>query len=217
MQPVYYKLPKHNIIFLGMPKCANSSVKSSLLPLLDLPKEVDSKKVHKIFAEFQITKAEAEELFPSCFSFTVVRNPWDRLISTYSDKINRKDGWHERLSSYDMQKNMSFSDFVDKLKVHHKEISDVHIRSQMSILKSRSGMLSKFICRFESLPEDFKVVQAFVESEYGISLPALPVINKSKHKHYSHYYNGHTRREVRDIYLDDINAFGYKFEKLDND
>jgi chondroitin 4-sulfotransferase 11 len=136
------------------------------------------------------------------FSWTFVRNPWDRLVSTYFNKI--VNHFQSGMESF---RGISFEEFVVELEKTDVIDSkcDRHIRSLHTLFPSNIN----FIGRFENLQEDFNMVC----DKIGIPQQELPQKNKGKHKHYTEYYDDETREIVAEKYAKDIEYFGYKFEE----
>ena len=136
------------------------------------------------------------------FSWSFVRNPWDRLVSTYINKIVDEhqgglDSWRKNINS--------FEEFVLKIKkIDAMEINcDRHIRSLCTFFPPDIN----FIGKMENLQNDFNVVC----DKIGIPRQQLPHKNKTKHKHYTEYYDDETKQIVAEKYAKDIEYFGYKF------
>jgi hypothetical protein len=67
-----------------------------------------------------------------------------------------------------------------------------------------------FIGKIENLQNDFNTIC----DNIGIPRKPLTQRNKSKHDHYSKYYDKETRDIVASRFAEDIEMFGYKFERL---
>ena len=180
---------------------------------------------------FAVDGIGAIDQWPSYFKFIFVRNPWDRLVSWYSmfDEA-RKVTWlaskkNERnrvlyhysktlwLWKYVHKYGKTFDDFIlnctgvigSKLKGGLSPLSF----NQLDYLSDEKGnTLVDFIGRFENFQEDFHKIG----SKIGIDLSKIPIINSSKHEHYSEYYTPETRAAVAEIYQRDIEYFNYRFE-----
>ena len=85
-------LPKQKIIFIHIPKCAGSSIAAALMKKEKYPNFRDYSKMAKVdqkkyrttlqLKHNTLTAHEAKH-FDSYYKFTVVRNPYDRFISSY--------------------------------------------------------------------------------------------------------------------------------------
>jgi len=144
-----------------------------------------------------------KKLFPEewdkYFKFTIVRNPFDLLVSRY---FWSRDEQH--LKSF---KERSFSQFlldVNKNNLPIKWTIPTCQYDQITI-GGKSGM--EYIGKFENLQEDFNIIC----DKIGIPKQQIPHKNKSKHKHYTEYYDDETRQIVAELYAKDIEYFGYEF------
>ena len=136
------------------------------------------------------------------FSWSFVRNPWDRLVSAYTNKIvdhhqTGLDSWRNTINS--------FEEFILKIEQHDvmRSTCDRHIRSLYTFFPRDIN----FIGKLESLQQDFNTVC----DKIGIPQRQLPHKNKSKHKHYTEYYDDETKQIVAKKYAKDIEYFGYEF------
>jgi len=136
------------------------------------------------------------------YKFAIVRNPWDRLVSEYF--------WRKQI--YTSRKvKLEFTDFVKKLQ--SKTDTNIffynHIRPQKSYLvdDNTDKLLVDDVFRFEEMDSIVKNLN----TQLGCDL-ILEHRNKTKHQPYHLYYTTETRELVHDIYQDDIEMFGFKFE-----
>ena len=141
------------------------------------------------------------------FIFAVKRNPFERVVS----------GWKYLQKKFPPQvkrtfkKGLSFKDTLRNLPAYNKEAEHdyVHITEcQVDTLLNKSKKnITDMLIRFENLQEDFNIVC----DKIGISRQRLPHKNKTKHKHYTEYYDNEAREIVAEKFAKDIEYFGYKF------
>jgi len=137
--------------------------------------------------------ANNEHGFENYFKFTIVRNPWDRLVSNYFFRKRRGKST-----------SISFKDWVVKNKFDGCNAK----HTQLSWISDETGeLIIDFIGRFENLQEDFNIICERI----GVPHQQLAHKNKSKHKHYTEYYDEETKQIVAEKYAKDIEYFGYKF------
>jgi len=132
--------------------------------------------------------------------FTFCRNPFDRMVSNYS-MFTKTDFRIKQIQQFHSNPGkLSFPEFV-KLTCQY---TNHHWLPQYDFIH---GYEIDYIGRFENLQEDFKIMC----DKAGIPREKLPHHNKSKHKHYTEYYDDETRAIVAEKYAKDIEYFGYKF------
>src|ERR1051325_1655578 len=141
---------EHHSIFVHIPKCAGIAVCQSLFGVPSCG--------HKTLRLFQIMYTPEE--FPIYFKFTVLRSPWDRLVSAYSFL---KDGGineqNRRWAQTNLARYENFETFVRGW-VNPKNIrSSHHFTPQCDFIcleKNRPAV--DFIARHERLAEDFAII-----------------------------------------------------------
>ncbi len=140
-------------------------------------------------------------LYRNYFKFAFVRNPWDRVVSCFEDKVSGP----KTMPFYKECAGKDFGHFVRFIEGKDLTKSDRHIMPQ-SRLFPVNGV--DFIGHFENFSPDLK----FVLNKIGINVKDIPVKNKSDRKaDYRDYYDKETREIIRKKYADDIAAFKYSF------
>ena len=142
------------------------------------------------------------------FSFTFVRNPWSRVVSDYSNL--RVICEYKTLLTDTTIKDylLCVNGYQEINHLNNRTGRGDHFRSQFEYIHDGTGkVMIDFIGRFENFQQDFNTVC----DKIGIPQQPLPHRNKSKHKHYTEYYDDETRQLVAEKYSKDIEYFGYKF------
>ena len=190
---------KHKCIFTHIPKNAGTSVSKTLFNNNTIS--------HTPISWFQLTEPD---LFDQYFKFCIVRNPWDRILSSYTyfksgaAKKKGKD-WSDFTNNFP-----TFDDFISKWLTRENTDRSVIFTPQYKFICDKLGYpCMDLIARFENLEEDFKVIC----SRFSIN-EKLPQLNAStKRKHYASYYSDKSRQLVEDVYSRDIELFNYSFGK----
>jgi len=129
------------------------------------------------------------------FKFTLVRNPFDRVVSAYSYLRTKCGRW-------------AFADFVVRVLAVEGPAFDPHFEPQAGGLFLEGVPLVDEIGRFERLEDSWRAIARRIEA------PAvLPHRGRSRRApSYAGYYTDEARRVVERLYADDLRAFGYAFE-----
>ena len=133
------------------------------------------------------------------YTFTIVRNPWDRAISAYS-YILQNDSW---------AKYPTFKMWITK---NRKQFLREIARPQTDwILDENGDILVDHIFKFEDLKNAWKQIC----DDLNIKHITLETLLPSHHNHYSKYYTPETVEVIRETYKEEIEMFDYRFESHD--
>ena len=146
--------------------------------------------------------------FTDYFKFSIVRNPWDRLVSTF---FYLKKGGNNAMDYYWAKKNVfkfnSFGDFVEEWVNHDNCNSWIHFAPQHKFIFDKNRNLQvDYLARFENLDEDFELVSKKLNLNHN-----LPHTNATKRNPYQEYYTERTKDIVGNVYYKDIELLGYDY------
>lgn len=190
----YYKC-----IFVHIPKNAGLSVSYTLFG--------NTGGSHRKIINYQ--DFFAPQTFRRYYKFAFVRNPWDRLVSTYSFLM--KGGISEKDRKWAEENIMHYPDFETFVKEWLNDANirnSLHFQYQHLFLEDKNGKLAvDFIGRFENITEDFKIIA----KQLGINRELKKTNSSQRDKDYKQYYTEETMRIVENVYKQDIKLFNYKF------
>ncbi len=217
--PISHRL---KAIFIHIPKTGGTSIEAVLgmhgdrddvgvVPYADQVADREhlyGRRLQHLSAERLRAELDDEAAFSSYFKFSVVRNPWDRLVSTCA--------WSGRKwARGEMLEHAEFDAFVRRT---HAALAaprgapqaappHPHVVPQVEYLFDAAGhSWMDFIGRTETLGQDWQVIRR----RLGIDVD-LPTRMRSVHRPYREYYDAETRDLVAGIYARDIEMFGYEF------
>ena len=213
-------LHDHKAIYFFIPKVACTSIKKVCAEALHLlTKSTGAKAIHFSVPYPSIPRNELS-CYAHYFKFAFVRNPWDRLVSCYVNKISKdpsfnsiafQNGIFKPWIKYGKFKaGMSFDEFVRVVEKITDSDAESHFRSQCTFITNIGGnLIVDFIGRFENLEKDFEQVSR------RIGLPECrleKLMTSSRRSDYREYYDEETKRIVAERYEKDIKMFNYNFE-----
>jgi hypothetical protein len=184
------------------------------------PKEIRAKIDNKIWNDY--------------FKFTIVRNPWDMVVSRYkwqqfkaSKKKNSKKFNLRKIKknlfnpgAYKKALKIIFSPAkknevkkINKFEKFLEELPEKFINTQY-YFDSDDKPLADFYIRFEKLEEDYKKVCGFLGIPYN-KIPRLKSKHRKKKEHYSKFFNDETVKMVGGRFKKEIDFFNYRFEAVE--
>ncbi len=144
-------LKPYRAIYISVPKVACSSFKTAFADLLGVSLERAQGDPHRVRYPSPVPIEALEPfLYPGFYRFAFVRNPWDRLVSCYRDKIRNEVGGYTKftirpgvancLARFDaFEAEMPFDAFVAAVASIPDSQADEHFRSQHTFLANRKG------------------------------------------------------------------------------
>ncbi len=139
------------------------------------------------------------------FTFSVVRNPWDRVVSMYH---------YRRKIAGSIPETWSFRDYVFALaeatpKTEYFKFQGYRFGNSDFLLGDNGEILVDFIARYEnrSLDLDFIGRRLNMDSFKDVHINK----GKPKYAHFSEFYDVDTREIIQKLYSKDIELFDYKF------
>ena len=172
-------------IFCHHGKCAGTSIKNAIRAAEpSLRKELrETISGHMSLAQMEEKIKEAGGNPDEYFKFTVVRNPWDRVVS-----------WWFHWQKIENTK-IDFSDFVMQRRMLYRDLDKMD-----------------FILKFENLDEDFKKLCNIIDIKH-VNLPHVQYGTNRPDKNYRRYYkdNREAKKAILRVHRKTIEKFDYKF------
>lgn len=235
--------PKYNFVFVGIPKAATTSMEARLRQLgtADTNSQKFSLVEYPHAQHYNIREYRrilGDEL-DSRFKFAFVRNPWDKVVSSFTRECSN---WRNPTMPRDwILDPKMFQEWVKTALIpprraprraprrssnrgrpfsrgYHRLTAEPQLNW---ITDERGNVAVDFIGRFENLVSDFDTALNRIDQNH----PLPPRKHWTQRKlnvshgateHYSHYYNDETIERVRKVYQKDIEHFGYIFEHRRN-
>lgn len=205
---------KYRFIFVHIHKCAGTSITRAVFPHLGaddvvlgcLPEQekmhAESKKnggLEKHSTAAHIQSMVDADTWREYFKFAFVRNPWDRLVSSYHWALNTNwDDGHGRIQA--VKETADFEEYVLSPYCNRKNCMDY-------VADDNGGFIVDFIGRYENLARDFANVLEIT----GMPSARLEKHNATTHADYRSYYNPLLVDLTEEWFARDIAQFDYEF------
>jgi hypothetical protein len=207
---------RYHYVYIETPKAGCSTIKRTLINL-EVGKSVehpDFEDIHRrenspLLSPMQVGDwAGFLRTKPLVFCFC--RNPYDRLLSGYLDKIARPGPFRrERLRSLGlMDGTISFADFVGALEARDPVDFDAHWRPQ-HVQTCIATMQPSFVGRLENLEHDLGLLLARLGADFAAAYRPETRNRTSARARHGEFYTAALRARVHAIYRRDFELFGY--------
>ena len=212
---------KHKFIFIHTNKCAGTSIEVSLAPTCDTddiigpvtlenlpadykhPENYDKNRFYDTMSAVEIKDNISLECWKKYFKFSVIRNPWDRMISAWH--------WQSRNISPDIWPDIShellpYANPLDRF-LNTESLKPISISKQLEV---DGKLCTDYLIKYENLNQDYKKVCDTLKIK-PTELPMAKGGFRKKSIPYWEFYNDKTKKIIDIKYKDDIENFGYKF------
>lgn len=195
---------KYEAIFVHVPRTAGQSVERAFLELHGLDWNTRGELLLRAKDEDEpgpprlahLTTKQYTDLgyidgdkFNQYFKFSVVRNPYDRIIS--------------------LMRWWNYSDlgkFLDEKFPQVWEEMHYFVMPQVNYLYSDDELLVDFVLDFHNLEQGWHDLCRALDIDIE-----LPHVNRSEHDPYQEYYDEELRARVRELYSSDLKTFQFVF------
>lgn len=201
--PLVFEMVDLSLVYVNSPRCACTSTKIMLADLMGVEKDWAEDSVHQTFANGYLPglkrHRDISKVNDSYHKFTVVRNPFGRVVSFYVGKGKGKIAreW------YDAERDDTFKDFVRKFYSLGMDNLEEHLVGQY-----RGFRLEKMdtVIHLESYSEEIELIKSRFDQDVKTYWK-----NSSGKDNYRKYYDEETRGMVAELYSNDLENLNYEF------
>jgi len=136
------------------------------------------------------------------FKFTIIRNPWDRMVSFYHYHKQKALDPNFHTKTWNYIKDLNFNEFLksDKFQIWAKR------NNITNYITYKNKTYIDYYIDFDNLEEDFELIKK-ISGKKG----NLLIKNKSNHEKYENCYNNKTKKIINCLFKKEINFFKFKF------
>lgn len=196
---------QYKLCYSDIPKAASTSIRTLLYEHFFKKKPNDD--IHYLYRVKNINSFNFQN--KNCyFSFSIVRNPFERIVSAYKDKF-QKGQWSAKTYLFGiMDYGLNFDSFVKWICLIPERFAEDHFVSQYAILYDKKGK-----CRVEHIGK-FEELNTFWKNvvQKHRNLPDLPHHNSTKKSDWRDFYTPKTAKMIYNRYKKDFETFGYEEE-----
>ena len=180
-----------NCIFVHVPKTAGSVVSSTVFgyPV-----------GHRTLSDY---KDIFGDRFDDYFKFSIVRNPFSRVVSAY-ERARQPSFWGEKNGDEKSSADDGFAEFVLE-ELNQRAGRGGHFCPQVERLMVDGGLAIDYVAHFETLEEDFDTIC----EQLGVEAELPPEKDKDRPPLTAYYEQEEVADAVRTIYADDFSLLDY--------
>ncbi len=210
---VRHEIERQRFWYVDIPRTSSTSIKAGLgnrfgiafgkTRILGAP-GIDFQLMPNHIPALVFRSMVGHELWDRIFTFTLVRNPWERFLSLYF--------YRSRLNQ--LPAGMTFREYVKQM--YHSRGSGLfryrgfYFGNCDYIMDDQGKLLVSYVGKYENRTEELKIIGEKIGCP-GLGTEHLQSSGEER-EHYSHYYDKETAGIIGNVYARDIEMFQYTFD-----
>jgi len=200
---------KYKFIFVKAQKVGGTSIEDALSKHCDKNDVIARRKKTATTLGYHASAMEIKRkvgypIWNRYFKFSIVRNPWDVLVSEFWFRKWRNENNKRKLSKRDWF--LPFNELVKRLSENAR--GGMNYRYYFN---PAGDPLLDFYIKYENLEPDYKKVCGRIGIPFELP-PRRNAFQRLNNRHYSTYYDAEYRNIVAENHKRIIEFFGYEFE-----
>ena len=196
---------KHKMIFLHIPKTGGTSIEKSL-NLLNIYNGYGINKKNKAMQHFdshEYKKHLGKEKYNQYYKFTIIRNPYEKVISDYFWLKNIAHLENDDFQNKSFDQYLSYCNYIVTNRLYKLSIYHDHFKPQHKFIYNKNNkLLINKIFRFEK----FEHIIKFIKTRYN-TIVSHDNVNESKQKI---ILNEKQKNKIYNIYKNDFILLKYQ-------
>ena len=221
--PSFHGFPGENISFVEVPKAGSSTTLLTLinahamkhgLAAVTVPRQPEGKSRTIGFRSKE--RPPFCEIIRDRYLFSMVRNPFARVLSAYLDKVKHRNDIYLSFARYvgiDLAKDISFTEFLTHLAAMRGRVLNRHWAPQTGVIQARA-LRYDFVGALETIGDDLGLILRNCGFSDSHIQSFIPHARKSGSK-IADFYDDTATDLVREIYRDDFRLLGYSLDPKD--
>jgi hypothetical protein len=195
--PFEHSQRSKNIIFIHIPKTAGTSILNAL------GKKTLTGRQHLPWYIY----ANADPIFfEKAFKFSFIRNPLDKLYSSYSYLANGGNQTTDQIKQKTIMEYKDLNDFIIRGLSQGVMRNDPMFLPQSNfILDSNGEFVVDFVGRYENLENDFNTIA----QKIGLKMDQLPHLNQTQYLNQKNNLSKDALEVLEMIYIQDFKCLNY--------
>lgn len=208
------EIAKSGVWFVDIPRTSSSSIRATLIEKFgrvfekrgntlatNIPRGLAPDHAPAI----HIVSLIGEKLWNNIFTFSMVRNPWDRFLSLYRFRRQYKNS----LKAVNFKEYVMMLDTPTKIPSSPFQYFGYYLPQVEYLFDSNNTSLVDKIYKFEEREAALTEIGQRLGLHFDAKMKIVP--SRKDDKPYQEHYDAESREVIAQFFRDDIERFGYSF------